>query len=107
MSQLLSLRHYHHEQIAHSHDHAQLVFGLSGRLEFEVAGRGCQVSSMSLAVVPPEAHHACASPTGSRCLVLDVPRPAGACWRPRVGCSSARRRASWSTGWRPARSTTR
>ena len=42
MSQLLSLRHYHHEQIAHSHDHAQLVSGLSGRLEFEVAGRGCE-----------------------------------------------------------------
>ncbi|MDG1581340.1 AraC family transcriptional regulator [Pseudomonas sp. GOM6] len=74
MSQLLSLRHYHHEQIAHSHDHAQLVFGLSGRLDFEVAGRGCQVSSMSLAVVPPATHHACASPTGSRCLVLDVPQ---------------------------------
>ena len=51
MSQLLSLRHYHHEQIAHSHDHAQLVFGLSGRLDFEVAGHGCQVSSMSFAVL--------------------------------------------------------
>lgn len=73
MSPLLSLRHYHHEQIAHSHDHAQLVFGLSGRLDFEVEGRGCQVSSMSLAVVPPATHHACASPQGSQCLVLDVP----------------------------------
>ena len=73
MSQLLSLRHYHHEQIAHSHDHAQLVFGLSGRLDFEVAGHGCQVASMSLAVVPPATHHACSSPLGSRCLVLDVP----------------------------------
>ena len=73
MTQLLSLRHYHHDQIAHSHDHAQLVFGLSGRLDFEVQGRGCQVSSMSLAVVPATTHHACASPRGSRCLVLDVP----------------------------------
>ncbi|MDD0843085.1 helix-turn-helix domain-containing protein [Pseudomonas sp. Gutcm_11s] len=73
MSQLLSLRHYHHEQIAHSHEHAQLVFGLSGQLDFEVDGRGCQVSSLSLAVVPPGAHHACASALGSQCLVLDVP----------------------------------
>lgn len=73
MPQLLSLRHYHHEQIAHSHDHAQLVFGLSGQLDFEVGGRGCQVSSLSLAVVPPGAHHTCASPRGSHCLVLDVP----------------------------------
>ena len=29
--------------------------------------------SHSLAVVPPSAHHACASPAGSHCLVLDVP----------------------------------
>ncbi len=74
MHSLLSLRHYRHEQIAHSHDHAQLVFGLSGCLDFEVAGQGCQVRSHSLAVVPPTAHHACASPTGSLCLVLDVPQ---------------------------------
>ncbi|MBC9250022.1 AraC family transcriptional regulator [Pseudomonas alcaligenes] len=73
MHALLSLRHYHHEQIAHSHEHAQLVFGLSGCLDFEVAGRGCQVLSHSLAVVPPEQHHSCASPQGSHCLVLDVP----------------------------------
>ncbi|PTL75469.1 AraC family transcriptional regulator [Vitiosangium sp. GDMCC 1.1324] len=73
MSQLLTLRHYHHEQIAHSHEHAQLVFGLTGWLDFEVAGHGFQMSSLSLAVVPPETHHACASTLGSRCLVLDVP----------------------------------
>ena len=73
MHQLLSLRHYHHEQIAHSHEHAQLVFGLSGLLDFEVDGRGCRVASHSLAVVPPGSHHACASPQGSHCLVLDVP----------------------------------
>ncbi len=73
MHQLLTLRHYDHEQIAHSHEHAQLVFGLSGQLDFEVDGRGCRVSSLSLAVVPPGAHHACASVLGSRCLVLDVP----------------------------------
>lgn len=73
MHPILSLRHYRHEQIAHSHEHAQLVFGLSGCLDFEVAGQGCQVLSHSLAVVPPTAHHACASAAGSQCLVLDVP----------------------------------
>lgn len=72
MHSVLSLRHYSQE-IAHSHDHAQLVFGLSGRLDFEVAGRGCQVFNQNLAVVPPAAHHACASVAGSQCLVLDVP----------------------------------
>lgn len=73
MPQLLSLRHYHHEQIAHSHQHAQLVIGLSGRLDFEVEGRGCLVGYHGLAVVPADTHHICASAEGSRCLVLDVP----------------------------------
>src|SRR5450830_687222 len=49
MSASLTLRHYIEAPIAHSHDHAQLVFGLSGHLDLEV-----------------DRH-------GSRCLVLDVP----------------------------------
>ena len=83
MHPVLSLRQYRHEQIAHSHAHAQLVFGLSGCLDFEVAGQGCQVLSHSLAVVPSSAHHACASPAGSHCLVLDV--PAGGWLQQRLG----------------------
>ncbi|MDH0647476.1 AraC family transcriptional regulator [Pseudomonas sp. GD03858] len=70
---LLSLRRYRHDLIAHSHDHPQLVFGLGGRLDFEVAGRGGQVDRQDLMVVPAGAHHACGSPGGSRCLVLDIP----------------------------------
>ncbi|WP_339522279.1 AraC family transcriptional regulator [Pseudomonas sp. EA_35y_Pfl2_R111] len=73
MSSLLSLRHYSHELLSHSHDHAQLVFGLSGVLEFEIAGRGSQVKRQTLAVVPNAAQHACGSKNGSHCLVLDVP----------------------------------
>ncbi|NMY52361.1 AraC family transcriptional regulator [Pseudomonas sp. WS 5011] len=73
MSSLLSLRHYSHELLSHSHEHAQLVFGLSGLLEFEVAGHGSQVKRQTLAVVPSDAQHACGSKNGSHCLVLDVP----------------------------------
>lgn len=73
MRPILTLRHYTHDLIAHSHPHAQLVFGLSGRLDFEVEGRGSQVVQQSFMVVPADAHHACGSPDGSRCLVLDVP----------------------------------
>lgn len=73
MSQLLSLRHYIHEQISHSHEHAQLVFGLSGKLDFEMDGRGCLVVRDQLAVVPAQTHHSCESREGSLCLVLDVP----------------------------------
>jgi len=73
MRPILTLRQYSHDLIVHSHEHAQLVFGLSGRLDFEVDGRGSQVVQQSFVVVPSGAHHTCGSPDGSRCLVLDVP----------------------------------
>ncbi len=43
--------------VAHSHDHAQLVFGLSGHLDLEVDGRGSQVRESSVMVLPFSAHH--------------------------------------------------
>ncbi|MDL0440240.1 helix-turn-helix domain-containing protein [Stutzerimonas frequens] len=70
---MLSLRNYRHDLIAHTHDHPQLVFGLDGLLEFEIAGRGSCVGEQRLAVIPSAVHHACSSTKGSRCLVLDVP----------------------------------
>lgn len=73
MRPILTLRHYTHAPIAHSHDHAQLVFGLSGHLDFEVEGVGSQVRDSSVMVLPYSTHHACDSRDGSRCLVLDVP----------------------------------
>ncbi len=73
MGSILTLRHYSHDLIAHSHEHAQLVFGLSGQLEFEVEGQGSQVRQQSFVVVPAGARHVCGSPAGSQCLVLDVP----------------------------------
>lgn len=73
MRPILTLRQYSHDLIIHSHEHAQLVFGLSGALDFEIDGRGSQVVQQSFAVVPSGAHHACGSANGSRCLVLDVP----------------------------------
>lgn len=70
---ILSLRHYRQSLIAHSHEHPQLVFGLRGRLEFEVQGHGAGIDRQGLVVVPAGAHHICASDGGSDCLVLDVP----------------------------------
>ncbi|MDR0277876.1 MAG: AraC family transcriptional regulator [Paucimonas sp.] len=74
---ILSLRHYRDDLIAHAHEHPQLVFGLHGRLEFEVDGRGGRVERQDLMVVPAGAHHICDSAAGSHCLVLDVP---GCAW---------------------------
>lgn len=73
MLPILSLRHYSHEMLSHSHEHAQLVFGLAGELQFEVDGQGSQVLRHHLTVVPAEARHTCGSPRGSQCLVLDLP----------------------------------
>jgi len=73
MRPILTLRHYSHDLIAHSHDHAQLVFALAGRLDFEVEGLGSEIRPQGVMVLPFCAHHACGSPDGSHCLVLDVP----------------------------------
>lgn len=73
MHPMLSLRHYSDELIAHSHEHAQIVFGLNGRLAFEVQGKGSLLRGQQLLVIPGGAHHACESPEGSDCLVFDVP----------------------------------
>lgn len=72
MPPILSLRHYNHDQIIHSHEHVQLVFGLRGQLDFEVAGQGSRIQQQLLAVVPGATRHACGSSQGSHCLVVDI-----------------------------------
>ncbi len=73
MHSILSLRHYSDELIAHSHEHAQIVFGLNGRLAFEVEGQGSLLRGQQLLVIPGGSHHACESREGSDCMVFDVP----------------------------------
>jgi len=73
MPPILSLRHYNHDQIVHSHQHTQLVFGLRGQLDFEMDGRGSRIQQQQLAVVPSDTRHACGSTLGSHCLILDIP----------------------------------
>lgn len=117
MPPILSLRHYGHEQIVHSHSHTQLVFGLNGQLDFEIDGRGSRIQQQLLAVVPSDVRHACGSARGSQCLVLDIPD--GRWLQQRLGHhgESGRRlleepaalrltprKISWSAGWRPVRS---
>lgn len=73
MHSLLTLRHYSHELIRHSHAYPQVVFGLRGMLQFEVSGQENLVAGQMMAVVPDSAEHTCGSPHGSQCLVLDIP----------------------------------
>ncbi|OEO24315.1 AraC family transcriptional regulator [Pseudomonas sp. J237] len=70
---LLTLRHYDQELLSHSHEHSQVVFALRGDLQLEVAGQESLMAPQMMAVIPPSAVHACGSPQGSDCLVLDVP----------------------------------
>ena len=67
----LSLRHYGASPGSHSHDHFQILLGLSGALELEVAGRGMRVAPGSGCVIAPGDRHDFESSRGSVCLVLD------------------------------------
>lgn len=74
----LSLRHYGASAGSHSHDHFQILLGLSGALELEVAGQGVRVAPGSGCVIAPGDRHDFESSRGSVCLVLDTPHPAWA-----------------------------
>ncbi|MDP3228256.1 MAG: AraC family transcriptional regulator [Acidovorax sp.] len=75
---LLSLRHYGASPGSHSHDHFQVLLGLSGALELEVAGRGVRVAAGGGCVIAPGDRHDFESSRGSVCLVLDTTHPAWA-----------------------------
>ncbi len=81
---LLSLRRYGASPGSHSHDHFQILLGLSGALELEVEGRGVRVATGGGCVIAPGDRHDFESAAGSLCLVLDSAHPAWAlCAGPR------------------------
>ena len=67
----LSLRHYGASAGSHSHDHFQILLGLSGTLDLEIDGRGLRVAAGAGCVIEPGARHDFESARGSQCLVLD------------------------------------
>lgn len=69
----LTLRRYIGMHASHSHAHAQLLFGLQGRLELELDGRGARVDRSSGLIVPPGTAHAYEAAQEARVWVLDVP----------------------------------
>jgi AraC-like DNA-binding protein len=71
----LSLRQYGASHGSHSHDHFQILVGLEGELELEVAGRGRRIGAGDGWVVPPGERHDFEAVKGSRCLVLDTLQP--------------------------------
>jgi AraC-like DNA-binding protein len=67
----LSVRHYGASHGSHDHDHFQILIGLGGVLELEVAGRGQRITEGQGCVVPPGERHDFEARHGARCLVLD------------------------------------
>lgn len=67
------IRRYSGEHQHHIHGHAQIMFGLAGRMELEVEGHLAYVDSSCGLVIPADAVHGFWAPTWARMFVLDVP----------------------------------
>ncbi len=67
----LSVRAYGASHGSHDHDHFQILIGLDGVLELEVAGHGRRIAAGDGCVVLPGERHDFEARTGARCLVLD------------------------------------
>jgi AraC-like DNA-binding protein len=76
LDESLSLRRYGASHGSHTHTHYQVLVGLEGVLELEVAGRGRRIAAGDGWVVPPGERHDFESREGSHCLVLDTAMPA-------------------------------
>lgn len=74
----LSVRDYGTSHGSHDHDHFQILVGLNGVLELEVAGRGQRIAAGDGCVVPPGERHDFEGRGATRCLVLDSHDPAWA-----------------------------
>lgn len=72
-----SLRRYAGEYAAHAHDHAQLLLGLRGGLQLEVAGRAALVEAGTAYVVPAGVAHAYRADRPSQVWVIDAPARRG------------------------------
>lgn len=72
-----SLRRYTGEYGAHEHDHAQVLVGLSGRLELELDGRAAYVDASCGLIVPAGVAHGYLAQSPARVLVIESPVRAG------------------------------
>lgn len=70
---MATLRRYAGEYAAHAHAYAQVLVGLSGRLELELDGRGTWVDAACALVVPAGVAHAYLADAPARVLVIDSP----------------------------------
>lgn len=67
------VRHYHGDHGRHAHAHAQLLFGIGGCLDVEVAGGLVRVDATTGLIIPAGAEHGAASRDGADVWVIDAP----------------------------------
>ncbi len=67
----LNVRAYGASHGSHDHHHFQILVGLDGVLELEIAGRGQRIAAGDGCVVPPGERHDFEGRGATRCLVLD------------------------------------
>lgn len=72
-----SLRRYTGEYGAHEHEHAQVLVGLSGRLELELDGRAAYVDASCGLIVPAGVAHGYLAQAPAKVLVIESPERAG------------------------------
>ncbi|MCA1323417.1 AraC family transcriptional regulator [Herbaspirillum sp. alder98] len=68
----LDVRSYGGETLTHSHDFAQLVLPLSGRIALDIDGRSGVADGNTAAFVEPGAHHATSALGDNRALIVDL-----------------------------------
>ena len=66
-------RRYRGDHGSHEHEHAQLLFGMDGALEVEIAGHLMRVDATTRLIVPAGERHASSSRHGANVLVIDAP----------------------------------
>jgi AraC-like DNA-binding protein len=68
------LRAYPAQVLSDAHGYHQLLIGLHGGLDIEVAGRGARIEAGRVCLIPAgETHHYLALDPTNRCRVLDLP----------------------------------
>ncbi len=89
-----SVRHYAGDYEAHAHAHAQVLMGLDGCLQLEVAGRPAFVDASCGIVIPAGVAHAYMAKAGARMFVIDAPADVPAVLLDALGLDRVRRFAA-------------